>query len=60
LNEQVFALTYLVPGMTYQSLEGMTRQDRVWFVKRLAEQKKLEEEEIKRVQHKHREPRRKK
>ena len=56
----MFALTYLVPGMTYQSLEGMTRQDRVWFVKRLAEQKKLEEEEIKRVQHKHREPRRKK
>jgi len=34
-------------GMTYGDVEGMTSQDRVWYLNRLNEQLKAEADEIK-------------
>lgn len=43
LNEQVFALTYLMKGgVTYESVLNMTRRERVWLLKRITKQKKDE------------------
>lgn len=41
--EQAFALVYLVPGIKYSDLDTMERRERVWFLKRLREQKEDEE-----------------
>jgi hypothetical protein len=40
--EQEFALLYLMPGMTDTGLEQRKRSERVWLLKRLAQQKKDE------------------
>ena len=40
--EEVFALTYCVPGMTVADIERMPTRDRQWHYKRLQEQKKEE------------------
>ncbi len=48
LNEEVFALTYCMHGVTYTDVvEKMESRERVWFLKRLLEQIKMESEEIK-------------
>jgi hypothetical protein len=48
LNEEVFALTYCMNGVTYTDVvEKMSSRERVWFLKRLNEQIKMESEEIK-------------
>lgn len=50
LNEQIFALTYLMKGgVSYESALNMTRRERIWFLKRIAEQKKTEAQQIQRA-----------
>lgn len=49
LREQVFALTYCMPGMTFGDIHGMNSSDREWYIERLHKQKKDEAEEIKRA-----------
>jgi hypothetical protein len=47
LLEEVFALTYCVPGMTVADIEKMTVRDREWYYKRLQDQKKSELDALK-------------
>lgn len=47
--EQEFALLYLLPGITDLGLARRSRSERVWLLKRLADQKKQEVDEMKRV-----------
>jgi hypothetical protein len=50
LNEQIFALTYLMKGgVSYESVLNMTRRERIWFLKRITEQKKSEAQQIQRA-----------
>lgn len=48
LNEQMFLLLYLVPGITDTGLDLMSRDRRVWMINRLAKQKKMEADAMKR------------
>lgn len=47
LWEEMFLLTYKMKGLNYQALEGMERRERVWYIKRLAEQLEAESKAIK-------------
>jgi hypothetical protein len=48
LNEEVFALTYCMSGMTYTCVsEKMDSTERVWHLRRLREQIRMESEEVK-------------
>jgi hypothetical protein len=47
LREQVFALTYCMEGMPYDAIQEMEPDEREWFVNRLNNQLKRENEEIK-------------
>lgn len=40
--EQTFTLLYLIPGITDVGLEGMSRRERMFLLKRLDEQKRKE------------------
>lgn len=44
--QQEFALLYLMPGLTDIGLERRNRSERVWLLKRLAEQKRQEAESM--------------
>jgi len=47
LNEQTFALTYLFKGgLNYDNVMQMTRQERDWFLSRIAKQKREESRQI--------------
>lgn len=49
LREQVFALTYCMEGMEYSSIQEMEPDEREWYVTRLNNQLKRENEEIKKA-----------
>lgn len=44
----MFLLLYLVPGITDTGLDLMSRDRRVWMINRLAKQKKMEADAMKR------------
>jgi hypothetical protein len=46
LLEQVFALTYCVPGITWDACMEMHTDERQWLLKRLHKQQKAEAEAI--------------
>jgi hypothetical protein len=50
LNEQIFALTYLMKGgISYESTLEMSRRERIWFLRRITEQKRDEAQQIQRA-----------
>jgi hypothetical protein len=49
LREQVFALTYCMEGMPYDAIQEMEPDEREWYVTRLNNQLKRENEEIKKA-----------
>ena len=50
LNEQVFALTYLMKGgISYESTLEMSRRERIWFLQRITKQKRDEAQQIQRA-----------
>ena len=49
LREQVFALTYCMEGMPYDAIQEMEPDEREWYVTRLNNQLKRENEDIKKA-----------
>ena len=48
LREEAWSLCYLTEGgFSYTEVQGMTRGERTWFLKRLARQKESEADAIK-------------
>jgi len=47
LREEIFALTYVMKGMTYGDLLEMDSSERWWYLKRLHKQLKKETQEMK-------------
>jgi len=43
----MFALTYMVKGMNYDSVLNMTSRDRMWYLRRLLKQLDFEKKKMK-------------
>jgi hypothetical protein len=46
LQEDLFVLCYLIPGVTLRDAAGMTRQKREWWIRKLVTVKREEREAV--------------
>jgi hypothetical protein len=48
MREEIFVLTYKIPGMTYADIMGMVGEEVEWYIDRLYKQLKAEVKAMKR------------